>query len=276
MGHLKRDMKKIYDFRTGHYITVNEAEADTAFNAPAKDGENNAENNQNTQQQTVVQTNKSVEQNAEIQKVNVDLDAENKRYTQNKQSILNKYNTDRQALTDQLTSAQDAAAKQDVTSNYDKVQTNRDVISLRKKMLDVELKYAQDINRIELEHATKVNQIENNRLQILQKLNNEAFRNLPEKYRMLNESSIGQAKLYMNTLVGDDDESPVRGMTDFKHMFQDTDLVYGKDKNGYYVLCVDREDFNKICGAMTEFGYLRDEIIGTLMPQILDRSGMLS
>lgn len=157
MGHLKRDMKKIYDFRTGHYITVNEAEADSAFNAPAKDGENNAENNQNTQQQTVVQTNKSVEQNAEIQKVNVDLDAENKRYTQNKQSILNKYNTDRQALTDQLTSAQNAAAKQDVTSNYDKVQTNRDVISLRKKMLDVELKYAQDINRIELEHATKVN-----------------------------------------------------------------------------------------------------------------------
>lgn len=107
-------------------------------------------------------------------------------------------------------------------------------------------------------------------------MNNEKFVALPRKYRSLNESNISQAKLYMNTLISEDDETPIRGMVDFKRAFQDTDVVYGKDKTGFYMLCIDRDDFNKIMIALQNAGYMKDELLGTLMPQILNRTGMLS
>lgn len=65
-------------------------------------------------------------------------------------------------------------------------------------------------------------------------------------------------------------------MNGFKRVFKDSDMVYGKDKTGYYVLCVDTDDFNKLYNTMEEAGYLRDEIFSTVMPQVLDRSGMLT
>jgi uncharacterized protein YlbG (UPF0298 family) len=47
-------------------------------------------------------------------------------------------------------------------------------------------------------------------------------------------------------------------MNGFKRVFKDSDMVYGKDKTGYYVLCVDTDDFNKLYNTMEEAGYLRD------------------
>ena len=261
-------MKKIYDIELGHYVVINEDENNTE--------NNNTDTENSQQQQPKEENNKSTEANAEISKINQDLNAENKRYSAAKQTIVNTYNTNKQQINDILTAAMDAASKQEVQTTYDKVQTNRDVISARKKMLDLDLKYAEDINRIELEHAKKVNTIENDRLQILTKMNNERFTTLPSKYNSLNESNISQAKLYMNSLISEEDETPIRGMVDFKRAFQDTDIVFGKDKIGYFMLCIDRDDFNKIMIALQKAGYIKDELIGVLMPQILNRSGMIT
>ena len=107
-------------------------------------------------------------------------------------------------------------------------------------------------------------------------MNNERFTTLPSKYNSLNESNISQAKLYMNSLISEEDETPIRGMVDFKRAFQDTDIVFGKDKIGYFMLCIDRDDFNKIMIALQKAGYIKDELIGVLMPQILNRSGMIT
>jgi hypothetical protein len=42
------------------------------------------------------------------------------------------------------------------------------------------------------------------------------------------------------------------------------------------MLCIDRDDFNKIMIALQNAGYMKDELLGTLMPQILNRTGMLT
>ncbi|MDY4736654.1 MAG: hypothetical protein SPI06_13455 [Terrisporobacter sp.] len=43
----------------------------------------------------------------------------------------------------------------------------------------------------------------------------------------------------MGDLIAPDDDHILKGMADFKRAFKDTDLLYGKDKNGYFVVCVD-------------------------------------
>lgn len=272
-------MRKIFDIELGHYRTVNEDD-NTGFAASEspqnQEGEQKAEQNQQQQQNVQQEQNKSVEQNEKIQQINVELDAENKRYAAQKQTVTNTYNVQKQSAQDILTAATDAASDSDMTSLYDKVATSRDVIAAKKKILDLDMKFAEDINNIELNHARKVNTIENNRLQILSQLNNEGFLRLPEKYHFLNESNVQQAKIYLNNLVRNEDDFIIRDMNGFKRVFKDSELVYGKDKTGYYVLCVDTDDFNKLYGTMEEAGYLRDEIFSTVMPQVLDRSGMLT
>jgi hypothetical protein len=65
-------------------------------------------------------------------------------------------------------------------------------------------------------------------------------------------------------------------MVDFTHAFSESGLVYGRDKNGYYVLCIDQEDFNRLYTTMQSVGYQRDEVMATVMPQLLDRTMIIS
>ena len=69
-----------------------------------------------------------------------------------------------------------------------------------------------------------------------------------------------------------DDDHILKGMADFKRAFKDTDLLYGKDRNGYFLIAVDKEDLDKVYDTLEELGYLRDEIIDTFIPQVLDRT----
>lgn len=145
-----------------------------------------------------------------------------------------------QTLRDTLTAAEKVAAEAEGQTPYDRVQTNRDVLGIRKQIIQAELKHAEDVSRIEVEHARNIARIENARLDTLQKMANEGVARLPEKYRgVLNESNISQAKIYVNNLVGQEDRHLIGGMVDFNHAFAESGLVYGRDKNGYYVICID-------------------------------------
>lgn len=264
--------QKIYDIRLGHYVTLNEADGDTSFNAGEDSGEKTAtapDTSANIQQ-AVQDVNKSVDENPQIQQLNVELNAENKRYEQLKQSLTNTFNTQRQQTNDVLVSARDAASAQDTLSAYDKVSTNRDVLLAQQKIADMNLKYAQDLNRIELEHATKLHQIECNRIQLLSKMNNEGFSRLPGKYQSLNEQSLQQAKIYVNSLIGED--CIIRTMNDFKYVFEQSGLLYGKDRNGYYIVAVDNDDTNHIFECLENVGYHHDDVFSMVMSQTLNRT----
>lgn len=176
----------------------------------------------------------------------MDLNAENKRYEQLKQSLTQNFNTQRQQAADVLAGARDAAAGQETMSAYDKVSTNRDVLLAQQKIADLDLKYAQDSNRIELEHAQKLHKLECDRIQILSTMNNEGFSRLPEKYRYLNEDGMERARIYVNSLIGEDENYLLHNMNDFRYVFENSGLVYGKNRSGYYVLCVDNDDVNRL------------------------------
>jgi hypothetical protein len=64
-------------------------------------------------------------------------------------------------------------------------------------------------------------------------------------------------------------------MADFKRSLYKSELLYGKDKEGYFVICIDNEDFNKLYKAMGLVGYTRDRIIDAILPQVLDRGNMI-
>ena len=101
----------------------------------------------------------------------------------------------------------------------------------------------------------------------------QAGLNVPEKYKFLNESNIHTAKIYVSNLVNDD--QILKGLVDFKRVFKNTNLLYGKDREGYFIVAIDPDDFNEATEALEEVGYLRDDILDTIMPQVLDRHAMI-
>lgn len=98
---------------------------------------------------------------------------------------------------------------------------------------------------------------------------------LPAKYRNLNESNMQAAKVYITSLVAADPQSPLQGMVDVRRAFGISGLLYGKDKSGYFVICVDQEDFDKMYATLQKSGYRRDEIIDAIMPQVFDRRKLI-
>ena len=267
--------QKLYesDIRRGHYYLIEADETSGSTNVTTDTDEKKTENTAQSQE-TIV--NKSVESNPDIQKINGAVEAENKRHANTMSSIENEYNSQKSSLSATLNSALAGAGKVYSTSTYDNVQTNPDVISVKKKLLDLELKFAENKSNEEILYARNINNLENSRLDVLSKMNNEGFRRLPDKYvNFLNESNIHLAKIYINELIANDDEHILKDMNDFKRAFRDSELVYGQDRNGYYTLCIDKEDFNKLYNKLETIGYMRDEIFASVMPQILDRSSML-
>ena len=272
-------MKRIFDIDKGHYVTiVNEADGDTSFNA--SEAPQNQEGKTPDQQQdasTGVQQNKNVEDNQDIQRLEAQKNAEQKRFDDQMNSWNQTFDRQMQTLRDTLTAAQTAAASAETQTAYDKVQTNRDVLTVKKQIADLDLKNVEERCRMQLAHARELNKIENQKLDVLKKMTNEGMMRLPEKYRkVLNESNIAQAKIYVNNLVGSEDRHILTGMVDFNHAFADSQLVYGRDKNGYYVLCIDQEDFNRLYQTMQEAGYHRDDVLATVMPQLLDRRNFVA
>ena len=198
---------------------------------------------------------KSVESDETIQSLNVKI-----------QDNENKFQQDLNTQQKLLDAAKVSASKKTPTGPYDPVATDADVLNIMKK-----------INDITKQHAIDIANFQDQKLAQLQKLSqtNESYYKIPEKYKWLNESNIHTAKIYMGDLIAPDDDHILKGMADFKRAFKDTDLLYGKDKNGYFVVCVDQEDFNTLYDTLEENSYLRDQIIDTVIPQLFDRHEMI-
>lgn len=283
MINRKSNLRYKYDIRRGHYYLT---EADDSANNASNNGnasnittDTDADNNSNSTQQTqtvATDVNKSVESNPDIQKINVSVDAENKRYNDALSTLKSTYDTQKESLSQTLNTALVTAGKLNTNSTYDNVQTNSDVLNIKQKIIDLDYKFVQDRTKAENDHAKTIHDLEATRLQVLSKMNNEGLRRLPDKYlHFLNESNIHLAKIYINELIVNDEMHIMKDMRDFKREFKDSSLVYGQDRQGYYVLCIDQEDFNKLYAQLEKVGYTRDEIFACIMPQILDRSSML-
>ena len=196
---------------------------------------------------------KSVQSNEDMQKLDKQISDLTLRYQQDI-NVQNKL----------LTAARNAAATKESTGIYDPVETDANVLNIQKKINDLEKKYNMTMSTLK-----------DQRLELLNKLASvsENYYKVPEKYKGLNESNIHTAKIYMKNLINDD--QILKGLVDFKRVFKNTNLLYGKDRDGYFIVALDPDDFNEATEALEEVGYLRDDILDTIMPQVLDRHSMI-
>lgn len=249
---MREDLKKKYyfDLKTGHYKKVLLTEEETVNTT--------ANQSNNTQEKTPEETAKALPNTDSPEIVQIQNDKINKQKTI--QDTINRFEQSKALIANKLS---DAASKEPVDRNQ--------LITLKKQQYQLESDIEDkkfELAKIEHDENIKILKL---RLSLLE---SEFTDRLPEKYRWLNESNIHTAKLYMKGLVGNDD-SILKGMADFKRVFNKANLLYGKDKNDYYVIAIDQEDFDKTFDALQEVGYLRDDIIDHIMPQVLDRKEMI-
>ena len=251
--------KYVYNKKTGHFIKkLNEDDSNVSTDTQQQQNNNSNTTSSTTNNKDTSTNNtsfKSVESDETIQSLNVKI-----------QDNENKFQQDLNTQQKLLDAAKVSASKKTPTGPYDPVATDADVLNIMKK-----------INDITKQHAIDIANFQDQKLAQLQKLSqtNESYYKIPEKYKWLNESNIHTAKIYMGDLIAPDDNHILKGMADFKRAFKDTDLLYGKDKNGYFVVCVDQEDFNTLYDTLEENSYLRDQIIDTVIPQLFDRHEMI-
>ena len=251
--------KYVYNKKTGHFIKkLNEDDSNVSTDTQQQQNNNSNTTSSTTDDKDTSTNNasfKSVESDETIQSLNAKI-----------QDNENKFQQDLNTQQKLLDAAKVAASKKAPTGPYDPVATDTDVLNIMKK-----------INDITKQHAIDIANFQDQKLAQLQKLSqtNESYYKIPEKYKWLNESNIHTAKIYMGDLIAPDDDHILKGMADFKRAFKDTDLLYGKDRNGYFLIAVDKEDFDKVYDTLEEVGYLRDEIIDTVMPQLFDRHEMI-
>lgn len=253
---MKESIAKKYKFNmhTGHYEKLNylneaDESADTNNDANTDDNKQKSQNNKSL-------TNIETPEVAQLQ--------------QQRDSEIAKYNNDIKKYNDiinQLTAKHgDAVTKyqQDETGTVDPKQ----ISDIQKQILQAK----KDLSDTVFKQETAKHDFEVKILTLQSKLLESQY-NIPGKYAYLNESNIHTAKVYINSLVSE--ELPIKGMVDVKHTFKLSQLFYGKDKDGYFVLCIDQEDFDRMYKALTAVGYTRDEIIDAIMPQVFDRRGLL-
>lgn len=252
-----KKFKYVYNTKTGHFIKkLNEDDS----NVKTDTDQDNSNTNNSTDSKDDTSTGNTSFKSVEADETIQDLAAK-------AQENENKFQQDLNTQQKLLDAAKATASNKTPTGPYDPVMTDQNVLNIMKK-----------INDMTKQHAIDQANFQDQKLAQLQKLSqtNESYYKIPEKYKWLNESNIHTAKIYVNNLVSTEDNTCLlRGMADFKRAFKDTDLLYGKDRNGYFLIAIDKDDFDKIYDTLEETGYMKNEIIDTIMPQLLDRHDMI-
>lgn len=249
-------MKYKFDINSGHYIALNEDDN----NVTVQTNDNNTEVQNNSVQG--IPTLNTPEVSALQQKMS---------------DTLKIFDTDIQKLKDQETQLEtilsNSVSQFNNATPDQKQNIRKTIVDTNNKILDIKTK----LSNKQKDKAISQNQFELQLLQLQQKVNENLLptTKIPEKYKSLNESNIQNAKIYLNNLVGNEDIYIIKGMADFKRALYKSELLYGKDKEGYFVICIDNEDFNKLYKAMGLVGYTRDRIIDAILPQVLDRGNMI-
>lgn len=242
---------KVYDINIGHYVQINEDDKAQGNVQPAASDDGKKDDAQT--QETQPTQKKSVSSNPDIMQLNADIE---KKVTE-KQTSQEKL---KQQLADVIKKLEGVYGD----SEYVETEVSPDVISMKKKILDDAKKYDEDIYRLNMQLLDKISKL------------HEGVKYDERINRYLNESNIHGAKVYLNNFVGGEgDGLLITGLKEFNKTFYGTKLLYGKDKSGYFVICLDQEDFNAIYGCLMNIGYDKDVIIQSIMPQILDRVSMV-
>ena len=190
---------------------------------------------------------------------------------QEKANQLKTLQDDIEKKTNNVVQCQQAVANiQQQSDKADQSQLNaaqKTLIQANKELADAKFNMAKKEN----EYDNKIFQLQAKLVESIE----TARRELPLKYQALNESNIQNAKVYLNKIFDNDYQERIKGMVDFKKAFANSNLLFGKDKGGYFAVCVDQEDMNKLTNTLIEVGYNKDDIYSVVLSQMFDRSDLV-
>lgn len=245
-----------FDMNIGHYVLLLEGEA------PQTDGSQEQPQNQDQNQEQP--------QKPQVQIINLD-SKEVVAMRQEKANQLKILQDDIEKKTNNVVQCQQAIANiQQQLDKADQSQLNaaqKTLIQANKELADAKFNMAKKAN----EYDNKIFQLQAKLVESIE----TARRGLPLKYQALNESNIQNAKVYLNKIFDNDYQERIKGMVDFKKAFANSNLLFGKDKGGYFAVCVDQEDMNKLTNTLIEVGYNKDDIYSVVLSQMFDRSDLV-
>lgn len=244
-----------FDMNIGHYVLLLEGEA------PQADG-----THEETQDQ---EQNQEQGQKPQVQMINLDSE-EVVAIRQEKANQLKTLQDDIEKKTNNVVQCQQAIANIQQSGEADQSQLNaaqKTLIQANKELADAKFNMAKKTN----EYDNKIFQLQAKLVESIE----SARKELPLKYQALNESNIQNAKVYLNKIFDNDYQERIKGMVDFKKAFANSNLLFGKDKGGYFAVCVDQEDMNKLTNTLLEVGYNKDDIYSVVLSQMFDRSDLV-
>ena len=245
-----------FDMNIGHYVLLLEGET------PQTDGTQEQPQNQDQNQEQA--------QKPQVQMINLD-SKEVVAMRQEKANQIKILQDDIEKKTNNVVQCQQAIANiQQQSDKVDQSQLNaaqKTLIQANKELADAKFNMAKKEN----EYDNKIFQLQAKLVESIE----TARRELPLKYQALNESNIQNAKVYLNKIFDNDYQERIKGMVDFKKAFANSNLLFGKDKGGYFAVCVDQEDMNKLTNTLIEVGYNKDDIYSVVLSQMFDRSDLV-
>lgn len=244
-----------FDLELGHYIYLNEDDNNSNNNNDNSGGDNGDQSSQSSSP-----TLPNIE-TPEITQMKQILDDKLNKCEDDIQTASNVLSQLKTKLSQEIATVQKAI-------NSGQAVTMATLNKLYKQILQQEINLEnKKFNKAKAEHDGNLN-IYNAQDKLIESV---TMMKLPGKYMHLNESNIHMAKIYINSLVGEESWHLLHGMVDVKKCFGNSYLLYGKDKKGYFAVCIDQEDFDRMYNALQDIGYSRDIIIDAIMPQIFDR-----
>lgn len=257
-------MRKAFDLKKGRYVLLKEEDISNA--------QNNSQNNNQTSSQNTNKDNSN--NNANAQTNGKFMSAENDEVILGLKKKIEDSDKDYEIKTNQLKNAL-LAEKNKINQN---IASDPNISSMKYDPSSVSgniLKIETEMQRIEKMHFDTTYDLKN---QILQRKNQlsalkEAYTyKIPFKY--IYESSLTKSKIYLDrNFIGLN--LPIQNAHDFKRIFKNSNLIYGKDKGGYYICCLDQDDIDEAISLLEAAGYDKEELLEWIIPALCDRRQLL-
>ncbi|WQJ53801.1 MAG: hypothetical protein [Wendovervirus sonii] len=232
----------IYDINYGHYRPLNE-----------DDNTQNTQDNQNTQNTDQNQNNDVVKDNS-LQHLETEdvlkIRQEKANKVKNSDDIILQKNKNILQLQQQI----DAALKGSQPTN----NLQKTLLQAQKELCDAKF----EKSKIEHDMDNKILQAQ---MALVESLIVDTY---PTRYKNINEDELLKCKIYLNTLIENDPLHIVNEMEDFKKIMGRANLLYGKDYKGYFAICVDYYDLNRLTTVLEKAGFLKESINGCCYSQM--------
>lgn len=256
--------KYFYDNNIGHFLIT---EAEEAAHQGAGNPDSNAPEKEGLEQDDQKQpmSFKSIMADEKIIALKAQLSAKK-----------TQFDRDIQALNLQMTNTKAAISKELVDKDTNAIKTAYDPSEVDPKVLELETKILTRTITYNTESSNIDKQILQRKIELSKELKESEIVKQEgiRKLQMLNESMLAKCKICVSPLIGE--EMPIKNKFDFNRALKTFSLLYGKNsKDGYYVVLVDNNDVEEFYTAFLNAGYDKEDLVETIVPQLIDRTNFI-